>query len=249
MVEEGKYIYCIIGTNEGRNFGPIGIGGRGDVVTTISYEDLSAIISNFPMDKYVVDKEKLIAHEKVVEEVMKNYTVLPMRFCTVASSAEEVRGLLRRRYLELRGLLKDMDNKVELGVKAFWKDMKLIFQEIVDENEKIKSYREKIAKKSIKESYKEKIKLGKMVKEALEAKRDKESQRIVNVFKRVSYDFHFKETQVDEMLINAVFLVDRTREREFDNQMNELDNKYGERIRFKYIGPTPPYNFVNLSLK
>jgi len=249
MVEEGKYIYCIIGANEGRNFGPLGIGGRGDIVTTIGYKDLSAVISNFPMDKYVVNKENLIAHEKVVEEVMKNYTVLPMRFCTVASSAEEVRGLLRKRYLELKSLLKDMDNKIELGVKAFWKDMKIIFQEIVDENEKIKSYREKIAKKSVKESYKKKIKLGKMVKVALEAKRDKESQRIVNVFKKLSYDFHLKETQVDEMLINAVFLVDRTREREFDNQMDELDNNYGERIRFKYIGPTPPYNFVNLSLK
>ena len=97
MVEEGKYIYCIIGTNEGRNFGPIGIGGRGDIVSTIGYEDLSAVISNFPLDKYVVNKENLIAHEKVVEEVMKNYTVLPMRFCTVASSAEEVRNLLRKK--------------------------------------------------------------------------------------------------------------------------------------------------------
>jgi len=249
MVEEGKYIYCIIEGREGRNFGPIGIGDRGDIVTTIGYEDLSAVISNFPMDKYVVNKENLIAHEKIVEEIMRSYTVLPMRFCTVASSAEEVRGLLRKRYLELKGLLKDMDNKIELGVKVFWKDMKVIFQEIVDENEKIKSYREKIVKKSIKESYKEKIKLGKMVKASLEAKRDKEGQRIVNVFKRLSYDFHLKETQIDEMLINAVFLVDRTREREFDNQMDELNNKYGERIRFKYIGPTPPYNFVNLSLK
>jgi hypothetical protein len=249
MVEEGKYIYCIIGTNEGRNFGPIGIGGRGDIVSTIGYEDLSAVISNSPLDKYVVNKENLIAHEKVVEEVMKNYTVLPMRFCTVASSAEEVRNLLRKRYLELKSLLKDMDNKIELGVKVFWKEMKVIFQEMVDEDKKIKSLKEKIAKKSLQESYADGINLGKIVKTALEVKRDKEGQEIINVLKRISYNFHLNKTQGDEMLINAVFLVDRAREREFDNQVHELVSKYSQRVKFKYIGPTPPYNFLNLNLK
>jgi len=249
MAGEGKYIYCIIDTNEGRNFGPIGIGGRGDIVSTIGYEDLSAVISNSPLDKYVVDKENLIAHEKVVEEVMKNYTVLPMRFCTVAGSAEEVRNLLRKRYLELKNLLKDMDNKVELGLKAFWKEMKVIFQELVDEDKKIKSLKEKIAKKSLQESYTEGIKLGKIVKTALEVKRDKEGQEIINALKRISYHFLLNETQGDEMLINAVFLVDRSREREFDNQVNELVAKYAQRVKFKYVGPTPPYNFVNLNLK
>lgn len=249
MMEEGKYIYCIIGTNEGRNFGPIGIGGRGDIVSTIGYEDLSAVISNSPLDKYVVDKESLIAHEEVVEEVMKNYTVLPMRFCTVASSAEEVRGLLRKRYLELKNLLKDMDNKIELGVKAFWKEMKVIFQEIIDEDKKIKSLKEKIAKKSLKVSYAEGINLGKIVKTTLELKRNKEGQEIINVLKRISYNFHLNETQGDEMIINAVFLVDRAREREFDNQVQGLASKYSPRVKFKYIGPTPPYNFVNLNLR
>jgi len=249
MAGEGKYIYCIIATNEGRNFGPIGIGGRGDIVSTIGYEDLSAVISNSSLEKYIVDKENLIAHEKVVEEVMKNYTVLPMRFCTVAGSAEEVRSLLRKRYLELKNLLKDMDNKVELGLKAFWKEMKVIFQELVDEDKKIKSLKEKIAKKSLKVSYADGINLGKIVKTALGLKRDKEGQEIINVLKRISYHFYLNETQGDDMLINAVFLVDRAREREFDNQVNELVSKYSQRVKFKYIGPTPPYNFVNLNLK
>ena len=248
-MEEGKYIYCIIKGREGRNFGSVGIGGGGDVVSTIGYEDLSAVISNFPMGKYVVSKENLIAHEKVIEKVMEDYTVLPTRFCTVASSAEEVRGFLRKRYSELKGLLKDMDNKIELGVKAFWKNMKVIFQEIVDEDKKIKSLKERIAKKSFKESYTERINLGKMVKTALEEKKDKEGQRIINVLKRISYDFRINETRGDEMIVNTLFLVDRAREKEFDDKMNELNAKHSERMRFKYVGPTPPYNFVNLSLK
>jgi len=142
-----------------------------------------------------------------------------------------------------------MDNKVELGLKAFWKEMKVIFQELVNEDKKIKSLKEKIAKKSLKVSYTEGINLGKIVKTALGLKRDKEGQEIINALKRISYHFLLNETQGDEMLINAVFLVDRSREREFDNQVNELVAKYAQRVKFKYIGPTPPYNFVNLNLK
>jgi len=120
MPGEGKYVYCIIESNEGRNFGPIGIGERGDIVSTIGYNDISAVISSSPMTKYVINRENMMAHERVIEVVMKDYTVLPVRFCTIASSAEEVRTLLRRRYSEFKGLLRDMDNKVEMGLKAIW---------------------------------------------------------------------------------------------------------------------------------
>jgi hypothetical protein len=90
MEKEGKYIYCIIETKQERNFGPIGIGGRGDEVTTIGYGDLSMVISDSPMTKYVVSRENMLAHEMVIEEVMKEFTVLPVRFCTIASDADEL---------------------------------------------------------------------------------------------------------------------------------------------------------------
>jgi len=32
-----------------------------------------------------------------------------------------------------------MDNKIELGVKVFWKEMKVIFQELADEDQKNKN--------------------------------------------------------------------------------------------------------------
>jgi len=123
MAKEGKYIYCIIGGNEGRNFGPIGIGKRGDIVSTIGLNDISAVISSSVVTKYVINPENLTAHEKVIEEVMKDYTVLPLRFCTIANSAEEIRTFLRRRYGEFKGMLRDMDNKVELGLKGRWTNM------------------------------------------------------------------------------------------------------------------------------
>jgi len=248
MAEEGKYIYCVIGADEGRTLGPTGVGGRGDIVSTVGYEGISAVISNFPMTKYEVSKENFLAHEKVLEKVMEDYTALPMRAFTVAASAEEVRSFLRKNYTMLKGLLKDMDNKIELGVKAYWKDMKVIFQEIVDGNETVRRLRERIASKPQGQTS-ERIKLGEMVASALKDKKDKEGEELLRRLKRMAYDFALAETRGDGMIINAAFLVDRGREKEFDARVDELDEKYGQRIKFTYVGPAPPYNFVRLTIK
>jgi hypothetical protein len=246
MIEEGKYFYCIIGSKEGRNFGPIGMGDRGKVVYTIGYQDLSGVVSDSPMSKYVINKENLTTHERVIEEVMKDYTALPVRFCTMATSAEEIRNLLRKRYVEFKNLLRDMDHKVELGVKALWKDMNVIFQEIVTENKGIKRLKEKLTAYPSRASDADKIALGEMVQSALQTKKKAEGEKILALLKKASVDCRSNKVHGDHIILNAAFLVDKSREKEFDYLVDELTEKNRQRIAIKYIGPAPPFNFVNI---
>ena len=243
---EGQYVYCIIGTGEARNFGPIGIGDRGDPVTTIAYRDLGAVVSSIPMTKYVVSKETMICHEKVIEAVMKDHTLLPVRFYTIAPNAEEIRSLLRRRYLEFKKLLRELDNKAELGLKALWRDMDCIFQEIMNENGEIKALRANMTGCSAKEASQDKGALGEMLKLALEHKKAKEREVLLQPLGQLSSDSCLNTTYGDDMLMNAAFLVDRVWEKEFDGEVEKLVAQHGDRIEFKYVGPVPPYSFVNI---
>ena len=178
MEKEGKYIYCIIGTKQERHFGPIGIGGRGDEVLTIGYDDLSMVVSNHPMTKFIVNRENMLAHEKVIEEVMKEFDgVLPVRFGTIASSADEIRNLLDRRYGEFKSALRDMDHKVELGVKGIWKDKDVIFKEIVKENKEIRKVKEKIQNDTGRKNIQAKMEAGKMVEWALQKKKKRRQKK------------------------------------------------------------------------
>jgi hypothetical protein len=249
MAKEGEYVYCIIGGNEGRNFGSIGIGKRGDIVSTIGFNDISAVISSSPVTKYVINPENLTAHEKVIEEVMKDYTVLPVRFCTIANSAEEIRTFLRRRYGEFKGMLKDMDNKVELGLKAKWMDMQKIFTEIADQEPNVKETRIRVEERPGDHDTGEKIALGKAVKASLERKKAVEGDKILREFKRVAVDIRKNDLVGDDMFLNAVFLIDRIMEKQFDYLVEDLAEKYKERAHFKYVGPAPPFNFVNIEMK
>ena len=249
MEKEGKYIYCIVATSQERNFGPIGIGGRGDEVLTIGYDDLSMVVSSHPMTKFVVDRENILAHEKVIEEVMKEFDgVLPVRFGTVASNADEIRNLLDRRYREFRDSLKNMDHKIELGVKGIWKNMDILFKEISEDNREIKKVKVKIQNGKGKKNIQSKMEVGKMVEKALQKKKEKEAEKIVDALRRTTFDHKFDKTAGDEMFMNAAFLVDKGREKEFDNIMNDLSEEYKDRVKFMYAGPLPVFNFVSIAI-
>jgi hypothetical protein len=246
MEKEGKYIYCITETKQERNFGPIGIGGRGDEVLTIGYDDLSMVVSNHPLTKISGNRENMIAHEKAIEEVMKEFdSVLPVRFGTTACGADEIRNLLERRYIEFRNMLVDMKHKVEMGVKGIWKNMAVIFDEIVEEDKAIKDLKEALGKYG-NANIQAKLDVGRLVKQALERKKEEQAEKIVDRLRRTSYEQKLNKTFADEMFLNAAFLVDRGKEKEFDNIMNDLADQYQDRIRFMYAGPLPVFNFVNI---
>ena len=247
MEKEGKYIYCIIGTKQERNFGPVGIGGRGDEVSTISYDDLSMVAGNCLMSKLEVSRQNLLAHEKVIEEVMKEFdSVLPVRFGTIASGADEIRNLLDRRCREFKTALRDMEHKIELGVKGIWKNMDVVFKEIVEENKDIKKMKEKLQNDKTKKNIQAKMEIGKMVAQSLERKKEKEAEKIVDTLRRTVVNYKLNKTMGDEMFMNAAFLVDKGREKEFDNIMDDLSEEYKNRVKFMYAGPLPVYNFVSI---
>jgi hypothetical protein len=246
MEKQGKYIYCIIETKQERNFGSVGIGGRGDEVLTIGYDDLSMVVSNYPLTKITANRENMLTHQKVIEEVMKEFDgVLPVRFGTIASGADEVRNLLDRRYREFKTALRDMGHKVELGVKGIWKNMDAIFSEIVKGNEAIKNLKRALAEGNS-NNMQAKMGLGRMVKKALDEKKEKQAGKIVDRLRRTSYEHILNDTIGDEMFMNAAFLVDKGREKEFDNIIEDLSDEYKDRVRFMYAGPLPVFNFVNI---
>ena len=171
-----------------------------------------------------------------------------MRCCTIASNTDEIRSLLLKRYREFKNALKDMDHKVELGVKGIWKDMESIFGEIAEENKEIKKIKSRLKGGTKPKDVQTKIGLGKLVEAALKDKKNEEAQKIVDALRVASFDYKLNNTMADEMFINASFFVSKGREKEFDNIMEEVSEMYKDRVKFLYVGPLPPYNFVNITI-
>ena len=98
-VATGKYLYCIIACSTPRQFATKGIGAQGDLVHTVHYMDLAAVVSDSPVVEYESSRRNLMAHTLVLEEVMREFVILPVRFGTVAPRPEAIQEkVLKRRF-------------------------------------------------------------------------------------------------------------------------------------------------------
>src|SRR5436305_12169765 len=110
--EQGKYVYCIIKTEAPKNFGAVGIGGRGDKVYTVHYKEFGAVVSNCPLIVFDPTRENALAHEHVNELVMKDFTVLPMSFGTVLRTENDIKELRKGSYEALSDVILKMAGKL-----------------------------------------------------------------------------------------------------------------------------------------
>ncbi len=246
--KEGKYIYCIIESNQPQSFGPLGIGGRGDELRAIYFDEISAIVSNSPIIKYVASRENLLAHEKAIEKVMIKYPVLPVRFNTIAENEKEVNKILEKKHDKFKNLLNEIKDKKELGLKTMFKE-DVIYQEILQKYEVIKKLKETIASKPPTQTYYQRVEIGRIVEQKLAIEKEKYKRLILEILKPLSNDLKLNNTYGERMIINAAFLIQKDKEADFDQRVQELDLKYGDKIKFKYIGTVPPFNFVNLTIE
>jgi hypothetical protein len=245
--KEGKYIYGIIRHPGPISYGNIGIGKREDLVYGINYQGITAVVSNSPIIIYEARRVNMIAHEKVLEEVMKQFTVLPVRFSTISEHNDEA-GILRileQDYKKFDELLTKMEGKKELGLKVLAHEAP-IYESIVEKYDEIKSLRAKLLNLPVDKTHYQRMKIGEMVAEALKKETEIYKNTILDALKPLSDDVKLNDCYGEMMILNAAFLIKNTVETAFDDIVNELDKKFGQFMTFKYVGTLPPYNFVNL---
>jgi len=246
---EGKYIYGIIRHQGTIDFGPIGIGKRGDQVYGIGYKDICAIVSNSPLVQYEARRANLTAHELVLEEVMKHYSVLPVRFSTIADINDDADlvKILERDYNQFSEMLTLIDRKKELGLKVTAIE-KNIFGYILEKHSEIREMKEKIMHLPPDKTHYQRMKIGEMVSVALQKEKELLKERILEHLTPFCEDSRVNDNYGDRMVLNASFLVCNNKESEFDKAVFELDEQLGELLNFKYVGNLPPYNFVNMAI-
>src|SRR5581483_11572546 len=146
--QEGRYVYGIIQAKDQLLFGKMGIGGTGEQVYTVAHGDISAVVSKTPVFIFDPTRENALAHEHVIETVMKQYTIIPMSFGTVFRTDDDIREVLRSIYPSLKDVLKQMEGKVEFGLKVMW-ERDHIIDELKREHEEIHRFHHEITRKHL----------------------------------------------------------------------------------------------------
>lgn len=247
----GTYVYCVVPWERWRNKEtsgkvPIdvrGMGEEGNPVRVVHTEDLAALVSDSPRDGCAISRRNLLAHERVIEYAMASSDVLPVRFGGIASSDQEVHETLlvaqRQRLRELLGLVR---GKVELSLKVLWRGTQL-FTEIVAEDPVIRGLRDDLAGGA---SFSRRLTLGQMVERAMVRKQEHEAARLLAALQPLAAATRANPAPLDTMVLNAAFLVDRTKLNEFDKAVDQLTVRDANRLIYRYVGLLPAYSFVSV---
>jgi Gas vesicle synthesis protein GvpL/GvpF len=243
---EGKYVYCIIKSERPLDFGLVGIGVEPAEVHTVHFRDIAAVVSNTPMVVQDPTRDNVLAHQRVNETVMQHHTVIPMSFGTVFKTDHDIMELLRSAYDAFTDVLSKMQGKVEFGLKVLW-DRDQIIREIEQEEEDIRRLKGEISSQKG-STYFARMQYGRLIDAALQARTERYVTEIFQALRNVSVASRSNKPIGDRMIMNAAFLVSRDAEQAFDARVKDIGQRY-DKLTFKYTGPWPPYNFVNIRLK
>ncbi|HUR36218.1 MAG TPA: GvpL/GvpF family gas vesicle protein [Terriglobales bacterium] len=246
--QEGRYVYGIIEGNATEVFGKSGIGGAGETVYTVNHGDVAAVVSRTSVFIFDPTRENALAHEHVIETVMKTNTIIPMSFGTVFRTDDDIREVLKSIYPSLKDVLKQMAGKLEFGLKVTW-DRERVIEELKRDHEEIHRFHMELTRKHLQSTYFARMQLGRMIDKALAERAADYVREIYDALRSICVASRDNKPIGDKMIMNAAFLLQREREADFDAAVNKVAQKFSDRLNFKYTGPWPPYNFVNIRLK
>jgi hypothetical protein len=246
--QEGRYVYGIIESVEPSTFGKSGIGGSGDSIYTIHHGDVAAVVSKTSVFIFDPTRENVLAHEHVIETVMKTNTIIPMSFGTVFRTDDDIKEVLRSIYPSLKDVLKQMAGKLEFGLKVTW-DRDRVVEELKRDHEEIHRFHLELTRKHLQSTYFARMQLGRMIDKAMAERSADYVREIYDALRHICVASRDNKPIGDKMIMNAAFLLNREREADFDAAVNKIAQKFSDRLNFKYTGPWPPYNFVNIRLK
>jgi plasmid stabilization system protein ParE len=222
-------------------------GVDGQKVSLVKHGAVAALVSDAPTVPVRATRRNLLAHSRVLQDVVQKRCILPMQFGVVMPGRDSVREeLLEARAEELTAQLEAFDPYVELDVRALCPEETLL-RAAVARTPKIEALRARLEGRPADATYYERIELGELVARAVSEQREAITQRIAATLEPLAAATEIGEPLHDDMVANTAFLVERARVSAFDEAVDQLGKELGEDIRMRYVGPLPPHNFVDLA--
>jgi len=218
--------------------------GAGDV-RLMPAGRLTALVSDLVPGPVAQTRRNMIAHTSVLERAIARTDVLPVRFGTIAPDAATLVRCVAANDDSFRAAFRDISGRVELGLKASWRDG-VVYGEIVAADEELCRLRDRLQKLPASETYYERVELGRRVEAALSVRRAAETAAILTELAPLAEREAELHNLDNDMILNRAFLVRRENEALFDSRLQAVAERCAARISFRYVGPMPPYSFVHL---
>ena len=217
-------------------------GVEGNSVRAITHQGIAALVSD-GTENPRPSRANLTAHLSVLEEVVANNTVAPLRFGTVLNDSDELlTHLMIPEHDRLLELLRKVSGKVEVRLTGTY-DEQAVLPRVIAADRSLQRLRARAASDLVGQ-----IALGEAVSKALDRFKDRDRSAVLRPLVPLAHDHSMGSPITEMMFVNASFLVDRQELEHFDEAVWSATEAFRAFARFDYAGPLPAYSFVDLEL-
>jgi hypothetical protein len=136
-----------------------------------------------------------------------------------------------------------------MDVVATLNDFNSFLQEEVSEADEIKQFKQSLIGKKGGVTVDDQMRIGVLVKRYLDKKKAEYADQIQNTLSEIAQSFKAHELMDDTMVLNTAFLMDKNKQKDFEQKLDEINNEFEEKLNFRCVGPLPPYSFYTLEIK
>jgi Gas vesicle synthesis protein GvpL/GvpF len=237
------YVYGVAPAAEKVDVEAPGVEASKEGVRRVVHGEIAAFVSDVEGGSLVAAKG-LRAHWRVLEEAVVGATVLPVRFGTVMENdGAVVDQFLAPRHDHLVALLAELSGKVQLSVKAYYDEERLM-RGVVSDSPAVAQLRERVRQRPKAATYYDRIQLGELVAGEVEQARERDGALVLSRLEPLAVAARREPPGTPDAAVNAAFLVERSRVDEFSQAVARLSDEVQDRMRLRYLGPLPPYSFT-----
>ncbi|MDO8610925.1 MAG: GvpL/GvpF family gas vesicle protein [bacterium] len=223
------------------------------VISIVDYEEFNENKIKEQLNKLEWVEEKAFAHENIIEEIMENYPVVPMQFCTIYKSEESLLDFLEDYYDQIKYYLSLAATNQEWGVKVYCNTDML--KERILEKQTFRDELNSINKKSTGIAFMLNKKFQEKIDNCIQDTINVDVQHIFEEVNTTLENVIIKEIQNSDfvekrIVLNIVALLGRNKYENFTKIIDALSDKYNNYgYAIETNGPWPIYNFISFTVK
>ncbi|HEX6351419.1 GvpL/GvpF family gas vesicle protein [Actinophytocola sp.] len=242
--EHAVYIYGIVPSDVETTLDARGVGSPPAKVRTVARGDIAALVSLVDTKKPLGRPEDLTAHEALLDQTAAEAPVLPVRFGAVMTDEEAVvEELLSAHYEEFVTALEELEGKAEFVVRGRY-ELDAVLREMLAADEEVVRLRDAIRDKPEDATRNERMALGERIANAIAARREVDTQTVVQALTDVGGTVNVREPTHDEDAAHVACLIDLSAQHDLESAVDKIAREWVDRVNVRLLGPLAPYDFV-----
>ncbi|MEV0326441.1 GvpL/GvpF family gas vesicle protein [Micromonospora echinospora] len=240
----GMFVYGIVPADVEPTEDAVGVGDPPGEVTAVVHGELAALVSEVDLEQPVGRPVDLTAYQELLDGTAAVAPVVPVRFGTVVTGADAVHDLLDAHRDRFRAVLDDLDGRTQYTVRGRFHESELMGV-LLAENPGAADLAEQVRGQPEAASREQRIRLGEIISQAVELRREAETRELVDVLGPVAVTSTVRPPGHEMDAMHVSFLVDVDRADEFVAVAEEFAGQRRELVRMRLLGPLAPYDFVD----